>query len=310
MLFSSDGPRQTQRDALRVRGEEERGLAGRVAGADDVDVLAVDVARLAARRAVEEALAREPLEARDRQLAPGDAAGEDDRLRADHVAAVEVDLLGGRVDPLELAGHEDLGAEPAGLLERAAGELVAGDAVGEAEVVLDPRRRAGLAARRLALDDERAQALRRAVDRGGEARGPGADDDRVVAGVLGLRAEVEQVGDAAVARPDHGLAVDDAERRQVVLLGERAAPQLLRVGDVRGDPAERHLVAVEEAAQVGALRVPAVAEDDGARGRRVGGEALQAAQAATSGARRAARPPCRRRGRPPRPRGSRAGRGA
>ena len=40
--------------------------------------------------------------------------------RADDVAAVEVDLLVRRVDPLELAGHEDLGAETACLLECAA----------------------------------------------------------------------------------------------------------------------------------------------------------------------------------------------
>ena len=39
------------------------------------------------------------------------------------------------------------------------GELVAGHAGGEAEVVLDPRRRAGLPARRLALDDDRRRAL-------------------------------------------------------------------------------------------------------------------------------------------------------
>ena len=118
-----------------------------------------------------------------------------------------------RVDPLDPAGDEDLGAEPARLLQRAPGELVAGDAVGEAEVVLDPRRRAGLAAGRLALDDDRAQALRGAVHGGREPGGPGADDDRVVLRVLGLRAELEQLGDAAVPGPDDGLAVDDADRR-------------------------------------------------------------------------------------------------
>ena len=92
------------------------------------------------------------------------------------------------VDADDRAGDEDLGAEPPRLLQRAAGELVARHPGGEAEVVLDPRGGAGLAAGRLALDHDRAQALRRAVDGGRQARRPGADDDRVVVGALGLGA--------------------------------------------------------------------------------------------------------------------------
>ena len=78
------------------------------------------------------------------------------------------------------ARDEDLGAEPPRLLQRAARELVAGDAGREAEVVLDPRRRAGLPARRLALDHDRAQTLRRAVHRRREPGGAAADDHGVV----------------------------------------------------------------------------------------------------------------------------------
>ena len=48
--------------------------------------------RLAARRAVVDALADEPLEPLDREPPPRDAAGEDDRARAQDVAAVEVHL--------------------------------------------------------------------------------------------------------------------------------------------------------------------------------------------------------------------------
>ena len=47
----------------RVIGEEERSLAGRVAGADDVDIEPVRARRLAPRRAVEDALADQRLEA-------------------------------------------------------------------------------------------------------------------------------------------------------------------------------------------------------------------------------------------------------
>ena len=215
------------------------------------------VRRLAARRAVGDALAGEPVEALDRQLPPGDAAGEDDRPRAQDVAAVEVHLARRGVDPRDRPGDEDLGAEPPRLLQRAARQLVARDARREAEVVLDPRRGAGLAAGRLALDDDRAQALRRAVHGGGEARGPGADDRpcRTRRRSASVR-EAEQLGDAAQLRPHHGLAVDDADRRPVAVGGQRAAPLLRGVGRVGREPLERDLVAVEEAAQLGARRRP------------------------------------------------------
>ena len=152
----------------------------------------------------------------DRQLPPRDAAGEDDRPRAQDVAAVEVHLARRGVDPRDRPGDEDLGAEPARLLQRAARQLVARHARREAEVVLDPRRRAGLAAGRLALDHDRAQALRRAVHGRGQPGGPGADDHRVVLGRRRLGAEAEQLGHPAELRPHHGLAVDDADRRAVV----------------------------------------------------------------------------------------------
>jgi len=52
---------------------------------------------------------------------------------------VEVDRAGLGIEPGDVAGDDHLGAEPLGLLQSAAGQLVAGDAVREAEVVLDPR---------------------------------------------------------------------------------------------------------------------------------------------------------------------------
>ena len=82
--------------APRMGGEEQGRLPGRVAGADDVDVEAVAVRCLAARRAVEDALAGEAVEALDREAPPRDAAGEDDRPRPQDVAAVEVDADGWR----------------------------------------------------------------------------------------------------------------------------------------------------------------------------------------------------------------------
>ena len=175
------------------------------------------VRRLAAGRAVEDALAGEPVEALDREAPPGDAAREDDRPRA----AGRRRRRGGRgassasIRVID-ARDEDLGAEPARLLQRAARELVPGHAGREAEVVLDPRRRPGLPAGRLALDHDRPQALRRAVDGRGQPGRTGADDHGVVLGRLRLGGEPEQLRDPAQLRPHDGLAVDDADRRVVV----------------------------------------------------------------------------------------------
>ena len=63
---------------------------------------------------------------------------------------------------------EQLGAELARLPAGPVGELAAGDAVGEAEVVLDPAALPGLPAGRLALDEHRPQPLGGAVDGGAE----------------------------------------------------------------------------------------------------------------------------------------------
>ena len=135
--------------------EEDRGLSGRVARADDVHVQAVRARRLAASRAVRDALPGQPVEALDRELPPRDAAGEDDRPGPHDVPAVEVHLPGRVVDARDRPRHEDLGAEPARLLQRATGELVSGHTRREAEVVLDARRGARLTARSLPLDRDR-----------------------------------------------------------------------------------------------------------------------------------------------------------
>ena len=118
-------------------GEEQRRLARRVAGADDVDVESVHARRVAARGAVGDALAGEAIETVDVEAPPRNACREDDRPGAQHVAAVEVHVPMRRVDAGDRSRDEDLGAQAARLLERAARELVAGHAGREPEVVLD-----------------------------------------------------------------------------------------------------------------------------------------------------------------------------
>ena len=172
MLFSSPSPRQRM---VTLRAWFEKNIAACPAELPAPTMWtsqAVGARRVAARRAVRDALAGEPVEAVDREAPPRDTAREDDRPRAQDVAAVEVQLPRRGVDPRDRPGDEDLGAEPARLLEGTARELVARDAGREAEVVLDPGRRAGLAAGRLPLDDDRPQALRRSVHGRGQPGGP------------------------------------------------------------------------------------------------------------------------------------------
>src|SRR5207245_11066960 len=69
---------------------------------------------------------------------------------------------------------------------------------------------------------------------------------------------------------------------------ERPAPALGGIGLVALHPTEGDLVALEEAAQVGAGRVPSVADDDRPRRRWVGGDALEAVRSADPVAREAA----------------------
>ena len=93
----------------------------------------------------------------------GDLAAVGERTARDRAAHLQPD---------HVAGGEHLGAELARLPARPVGELGAGHAVGEPEVVLDPRALARLAAGGLPLDEHGAQPLRRAVHRRAEPGGP------------------------------------------------------------------------------------------------------------------------------------------
>ena len=101
----------------------------------------------------------------------------------DDLAAV-VEANGSRrrphVEADDVAGGEDLGAELVGLPAGSVGELGAGHAVGETEVVLDARALPRLPSRRPPLDQHRAQALRRGVYGGAKPGRSTADDHDVV----------------------------------------------------------------------------------------------------------------------------------
>ena len=152
MLFSSLAAVE-DRHAACVCGEEQRGLAGRVAGADHVDVQAVSVRGLAACRAV-----KMPLP--ERRSNPSiESAARPPRTRGWSSSPagrrpVEMHLTGrarrcGRSSGSR--GSRRRACAPAGAPAR---QPIARHARGETQVVLDLRRRAGLPARRFALDHD------------------------------------------------------------------------------------------------------------------------------------------------------------
>ena len=113
----------------------------------------------------------------------------------------------------DLARQQEVGAEHPGLLVAALGQLGPADPAREAEVVADQRARAGLAADRLALDDQRAQPLGGGVDRGGQPGRAGADDDHVEVAVAVVQrgpdapglAQLGIVGSSSTAPPIAGI---------------------------------------------------------------------------------------------------------
>ena len=134
-----------------------------------------------------------------------------------------------------LLRREDLGAEPARLGQRAPRQVAAGQAGREAEVVLDPARRAGLAAGRLALDQQRLEPLARPVDRRRQPGRPGSHDDEVVERQRRVRREADRLGQLAGRRvaqhPAVGKQDDRLGRigRAVERLGQATALVVLRV---------------------------------------------------------------------------------
>src|SRR5262249_50868047 len=107
------------------------------------------------------------------------------------VAAVEVDEPCLRLERRDRARDEDLRTQPPRLLQGARGQLVARDAGRKPEVVLDSGGRACLTAGRLTLDDDRAQSLRRTVDRSSQPGWAAPDHDHVVLEAVRARVQAE-----------------------------------------------------------------------------------------------------------------------
>jgi hypothetical protein len=124
-------------------------------------------------------------------------------------------------------GDRGAQAEATRLGDRPLGQLGAGDAGREAEVVLDPRRGTRLATERGRVDHHRREPLGCRVDGGAEAARPAADDQRVPAifAVLFGGAQVERGRRLEDRRRAEDLVAADQQRQ--VVLGERVSHRFI-----------------------------------------------------------------------------------
>ena len=164
-------PRISMCTRRRVPGEVDRRLPGRVGPADDVDVLPGAARRLGGGRAVEDPPPGEVGQPRARRARRYDTPVASTTACA--AISVPSPKRTSRAAPASLEtdhlpGAEQLGAELDRLPPGPIGQLRAGDAVREAQVVLDPAALPGLTAGRPPLDQHGAQPLRRAVHRRAE----------------------------------------------------------------------------------------------------------------------------------------------
>ena len=172
-IFTADDDRHR----VPMIGQPRGRLAGRVAPAHDGHRRHRGDLVLGGQRRVEDARALETVQASRVERAVGHAGGDHDRSGGELVPVVEpndVVITTCRQSDC-CVGHQQCHPEPQRLHQRPFGELLAADAHREAEVVLDPRRGADLAADPDAVEHGGGQTFRRAVHRGGQAGRAGAD---------------------------------------------------------------------------------------------------------------------------------------
>ena len=148
-------------DFLRVRREKDRRLSRGIAAADEHDLLARAHLRLDGRGPVPDAVAFQRHEVAALRGPPiSRARRDDDGARTHRAAVAELELHrrpGIRriaMQALDLHRNQHARAELLRLVVAAAGERLARDAGGEAEIILDARARAGLPPEGARVDDE------------------------------------------------------------------------------------------------------------------------------------------------------------
>src|SRR3569623_166881 len=206
-------------NALRVIGEMHGGLPGRIAAADDVDLLALNEGRLASAGAVIHTGAEQTVFVGEAEPAVFDAGRADSSMGDDAGAVFEVDdaFAGLEFGAHPLARQQNLHSELAGLFPRPFGEFGAADAGGEAQVVFDIGAAAGLTADRPALHQHRAQTVGAAVHLGAQPGRTRAVDRKIVFGARRRDEPAEFFDDLADGRTLHAHAVREYAHRQAAV---------------------------------------------------------------------------------------------
>ena len=115
------------------------------------------------------------------------------------------------VEPRHLKRDSGLGTELQCLVEGAPGQRHAGDAGGEAEIILDPGALAGLPSGGGSLDDEGTESFGRSIHGGRKPGRTGPDHDEIVERHLGVPADAGFLGDRRGGRSHEHLAVREDE---------------------------------------------------------------------------------------------------
>lgn len=240
-------------DGPSSAGEIDRSLACRIGAADYVHILLAAPCSFGDGRSVVNPSAGVGIESRRRKLAIGNTCRQDDRMSVDRRTVVETHCAGRAVDfqTGDVASGDDFGAELGCLAPRPIGQLCAGDSVGEAEVVLDPRTLAGLTACRPPFDENRPKPLRSAVQGSSQTRRAAADDNEIVKVFGESGTQPEFVGKFGVGGLDEDIPIgcDDDGKPQFVGTGSREQSLALRL--VRHVPAIGKLVACQKFSDVG-----------------------------------------------------------
>ena len=268
------------RHAAALLGQVERGLPGGVPAADHDHLEARAALGLERRRRVVDAGTLEPLELGQRQPAVVRAGGDDDRPGRDLAAVGEHHGVERRARPQpgHLARGVDAGAQPAGLQGGAVGQLAAREPVGEPDVVLDQRARAGLAAGGDRVERHGVEALGGPVHGRGQPGRAAAHDDEVerVAGRC-LEGQAEVFGQLA-GGDTRQRDVGEHDRRDVAGAAqpEPRDHDLGVVGLVEVDPGVGHPRAGDERPQGQRLGREPRAVDAHRLGGRAGAQVLAA----------------------------------
>jgi hypothetical protein len=127
----------------------------------------------------------------------------------------------------DLLGLQDFDSEPFDLSPKAAGQILAADALRKAGDVVEVHRRSSLTTDCRPLDDERIDAFSCCVECRGQAGRSTADYDQVVVVALGCGLEAQFLGQLGVGRIREDRAVIECDRWDATLAGVRLDDETL-----------------------------------------------------------------------------------